>query len=108
MSLRRTSCFRGEASFSLASQSLTNSSTASSELAARVAESVAGGCAEAPLIMGGEDFAFTLEQRPVAYILVGNGDTAPVHHPAYNFNDEAIPAGCSWWAGLAETAMPIR
>ena len=56
--------------------------------------------------MGGEDFAFMLEERPGAYILVGNGDTAHVHHPEYNFNDEAIPAGCSWWAGIVEARMP--
>ena len=68
------------------------------EFAADVARSVSGQCDEAPLVMGGEDFAFMLEERPGAYILVGNGDTAMVHHPEYNFNDEAIPAGCSWWA----------
>jgi hippurate hydrolase len=56
--------------------------------------------------MGGEDFAFMLNARPGAYILVGNGDTAMVHHPLYNFNDEAIPAGCSWWAEIVERRMP--
>ena len=74
--------------------------------AAEVATSVSGGCAEAPLVMGGEDFAYMLEERPGAYILVGNGDTAMVHHPEYNFNDEAIPAGCSWWAEIVERRMP--
>ncbi len=74
--------------------------------AADVARSVAGGCTDAPLIMGGEDFAFMLEERPGAYILVGNGDGASVHHPEYNFNDDAIPAGCSWWAGIVEQRMP--
>ena len=77
------------------------------EFAADVARSVSGQCDEAPLVMGGEDFAFMLEERPGAYILVGNGDTAMVHHPAYNFNDEAIPAGCSWWAGIVEQRMPM-
>ena len=76
------------------------------EFAAEVARKVSGQCDEAPLIMGGEDFAFMLEERPGAYILVGNGDTAMVHHPEYNFNDEAIPAGCSWWAGIVEERMP--
>ena len=76
------------------------------EFAASVAASVSGGCADAPLVMGGEDFAFMLEERPGAYILVGNGDTAAVHHPEYNFNDEAIPAGCSWWAEIVEQRMP--
>jgi hippurate hydrolase len=76
------------------------------EFAADVARMISGGCEEAPLVMGGEDFAFMLEERPGAYILVGNGDTANVHHPEYNFNDEAIPAGCSWWAGIVEARMP--
>ncbi|SNR61079.1 M20 aminoacylase family protein [Puniceibacterium sediminis] len=76
------------------------------EFAADVARAVSGDCAEAPLVMGGEDFAFMLEERPGAYILVGNGDTASVHHPEYNFNDEAIPAGCSWWAEIVERRMP--
>jgi len=74
--------------------------------AAKVAASVAGSCEPADLVMGGEDFAFMLEERPGAYILVGNGDTAMVHHPEYNFNDEAIPAGCSWWAEIIEQRMP--
>jgi metal-dependent amidase/aminoacylase/carboxypeptidase family protein len=75
--------------------------------AAGVAARVTGKpTAEAPLIMGGEDFAFMLNARPGAYILVGNGDTAMVHHPQYDFNDDAIPAGCSFWAELVETRLP--
>ncbi|MFK7879135.1 M20 aminoacylase family protein [Roseobacter sp.] len=80
--------------------------TAQTEFAAKVAAQVAGSCDEAPLIMGGEDFAFMLEERPGAYILVGNGPGAAVHHPEYNFNDEAIPAGCSWWAEIVEQRLP--
>lgn len=77
------------------------------EFAAKVASSISGACdTNTPLVMGGEDFAFMLEERPGAYILVGNGETAPVHHPEYNFNDEAIPAGCSWWAGIVENRLP--
>ncbi len=76
------------------------------EFAAEVARSVSGKCDEAPQIMGGEDFAFMLNARPGAYILIGNGDTASVHHPKYNFDDEAIPAGCSWWAEIVERRMP--
>ena len=77
------------------------------DFAAEVARKVSGDCVEAPLVMGGEDFAFMLEERPGAYILVGNGEEgAMVHHPLYNFNDEAIPAGCSWWAGIVEERMP--
>ena len=75
--------------------------------AADVARSVSGACDEdAPLIMGGEDFAFMLQERPGAYILVGNGDTAMVHHPEYDFSDAAIPAGCTWWAEIVEQRMP--
>ncbi|MFV0384403.1 M20 aminoacylase family protein [Paracoccus sp. (in: a-proteobacteria)] len=59
----------------------------------------------APLIMGGEDFAFMLEARPGAYILVGNGDTPEVHHPDYDFNDAAIPFGCSYWLELVERRL---
>ena len=77
------------------------------EYAAQAARAVSGQCDAAPLVMGGEDFAFMLQERPGAYILVGNGDTAMVHNPEYNFNDEAIPAGCSWWAEIAEQRMPV-
>jgi amidohydrolase len=80
---------------------------AQTAFAADVARGVSGGCEDAPLVMGGEDFAFMLEERPGAYILVGNGDGAMVHHPEYNFNDDIIPAGCSWWAGIAEQRMPL-
>ncbi|MFP4570389.1 M20 aminoacylase family protein [Rhodosalinus sp.] len=76
------------------------------DFAAEVARAVSGECAEAPQVMGGEDFAYMLEARPGAYILVGNGDTAMVHHPEYDFNDATIPAGCSWWAEVVERRMP--
>jgi amidohydrolase len=56
--------------------------------------------------LGGEDFSFMLEARPGAFIFVGNGDSAGLHHPAYNFNDDVIPVGVSYWARLVETAMP--
>ena len=59
-------------------------------------------------LMGAEDFSYMLESRPGAYIFMGNGDTASVHHPKYNFNDEAIPYGVSLWAKMIETAMPAR
>jgi hippurate hydrolase len=73
--------------------------------AAEAARRVAGACAEAPLIMGGEDFAYMLAARPGAYILIGNGDTAMVHHPEYDFDDAAIPAGASWWVEIAESRL---
>ena len=58
-----------------------------------------------PPLMGAEDFAYMLEERPGAFIYVGNGDSAMLHHPAYDFNDDAIPLGTSYWVRLAETAL---
>lgn len=56
-------------------------------------------------VMGGEDFSFMLNERPGAFIFIGNGETAGLHHPKYDFNDDAIPLGVSYWARLVETAM---
>src|SRR5689334_12049539 len=76
--------------------------------AASVASDVVGGShvntAMVP-VMGAEDFSFMLEERPGAFIFVGNGPSAGLHHPAYNFNDEVIPIGTSYWVKLVETAM---
>ena len=58
-----------------------------------------------PPLMGAEDFAFMLNERPGAFIYVGNGDSAGLHNPKYDFNDEAIPLGTSYWVRLAETAL---
>lgn len=80
---------------------------AETEHAAEAARRVAGDCGEAALTMGAEDFSFMLNERPGAYILVGNGDTAMVHQPTYNFNDDVIPAGCSWWVEMAESRLPM-
>jgi hippurate hydrolase len=77
------------------------------EFAAEVAGAVAGSCAEAPLVMGGEDFAYMLEARPGAYALIGNGDSAKIHTPHYDFNDDIMPAGCSWFAEIVERRMPV-
>ena len=76
------------------------------EFPVSVATSVSGSYEEAPLVMGGEDFSYMLNERPGAYILVGNGDTAACHHPAYNFSDDIIPSGCSYWAELIEKRLP--
>ena len=54
-------------------------------------------------MMGGEDFSYMLNARPGAMIMIGNGDSAGLHHPEYDFNDQIIPAGISFWAKLAET-----
>ena len=57
--------------------------------------------------MGGEDFSFMLQQRPGAYIFLGNGDSSELHTDNYDFNDEAIPFGTSYWVRLAERALPL-
>jgi amidohydrolase len=76
--------------------------------AADVAREIAGKDkvdVDVPPVMGAEDFAFMLNERPGAFIFVGNGDTAGLHHPAYDFNDETIPVGTSYWVRLAETGL---
>ncbi len=73
------------------------------------AKAVAGKVDEnTPPLMGSEDFSYMFEERPGAYIFLGNGDTAMCHHPEYVFDDEAIPLGCSWFAEVAETRMPLK
>lgn len=79
--------------------------------AASVARQVAGDARvddDTPPIMGGEDFSFMLNACPGAFIFLGQGDTAGLHHPAYDFNDDIIPVGCSYWVKLVETAMPAN
>ncbi|WP_201859219.1 M20 aminoacylase family protein [Microvirga soli] len=81
------------------------------EFMASVARAVGGENAvdtTVPPLMGAEDFSYMLEQRPGAYIFLGNGNTAGVHHPAYDFNDEASPYGVSLWAKIIESGMPAR
>jgi hippurate hydrolase len=79
------------------------------EFATKIAGEIAGEANVDPAtmpVMGGEDFAFMLQKRPGAFIFMGNGDTANLHHPAYDFNDKAIPFGASYWVRLVERAMP--
>ncbi|MBI1385947.1 MAG: amidohydrolase [Rhizobiales bacterium] len=64
--------------------------------------------AKAPPVMGAEDFSYMLQARPGAFIFIGQGDSAGLHHPEYDFNDEIIPLGCSYWVKLVETALPAR
>jgi amidohydrolase len=77
--------------------------------AAAVASDIAGKDKvdiDLPPVMGAEDFSYMLESRPGAFIFVGNGDSAGLHHPAYDFNDDVIPVGTSYWVKLVETALP--
>jgi hippurate hydrolase len=76
--------------------------------AVAVAEQIAGAAlvnAEATPTMGGEDFSYMLNARPGNFIFIGNGDTAGLHNPRYDFNDEIIPYGVSYWVRLAETRL---
>jgi len=63
---------------------------------------------EWPPTMGGEDFAFLARVKPGAFVFIGNGDSAPLHHPDYDFNDEVTPLGVAYWTRLVETALPRR
>jgi len=79
------------------------------DFAVKVAREVAGTDKVMPdmePVMGAEDFSYMLLARPGAFVFVGNGDSAGLHHSAYEFNDDALPVGMSYWAKLVETAMP--
>ena len=88
---------------------VTRNHEAQTAFAAQVASEVAGeervDTDMAP-VMGAEDFSYMLQARPGAFIFIGNGDSAGLHHPAYDFNDEAIPVGASYWVRLVEKALP--
>jgi hippurate hydrolase len=82
--------------------------SAETDFAASIARKVAGDTrvdVNAPPTMGSEDFSFMLEARPGAFIFIGNGDSATLHHPSYDFNDEVLPYGMSYWVELVETAL---
>ncbi len=81
---------------------------AQTDVAVRVAAEVVGESnviADIPPMMGAEDFAYMLEQRPGAFIFIGNGETAGLHHPAYDFADAAIRHGIDYWVRLVETKL---
>ncbi|ASJ72520.1 amidohydrolase [Granulosicoccus antarcticus] len=58
-------------------------------------------------MMAAEDFSYMLNERPGAFIFMGNGESASLHHPQYDFNDEAIRYGCEYWMTLVSEAMPL-
>jgi amidohydrolase len=83
---------------------------ANAEFATTVATEISGAEAvngNAVREMGSEDFSYMLEARPGAYLFMGIGPNAGLHHPAYNFNDEAAPIGASFFARLVERALPV-
>ncbi|MCP5073660.1 MAG: amidohydrolase [Rhodobacteraceae bacterium] len=80
------------------------------EFACKVADEVVGPARVERNIrpsMGSEDFSFMLERSRGSYIYVGNGDSAGLHHPEYDFNDEASPVGATFFVRLVETAQPV-
>ncbi len=86
---------------------VTVNAPANTDFAAEVARAISGTVdTDTAPMMASEDFSFMLNERPGAYIFLGNGDTPMVHHPAYNFDDDAIPFGASWYAGMIEARMP--
>ena len=79
--------------------------TAHALAAARAVALVASDAADP--IMPSEDFSYMLNARPGAYIFLGNGDSAMCHHPRYDFNDEAMPYGMSYFAEIVERRLPV-
>ncbi|MDT6941486.1 M20 aminoacylase family protein [Brucella pseudogrignonensis] len=80
------------------------------ELAALAAEAVSGAdrvTRDMPATLGGEDFAFMLNEVPGAMINIGNGPSANLHHPKYDFNDDVIAWGCSYWTTLVKQRLPV-
>ncbi|RVT95512.1 amidohydrolase [Rhodovarius crocodyli] len=85
---------------------------ASTQLTIKAAEAVAGAARvkhmEKPT-MGAEDFSFMLNAKPGSYIMMGTGRTAndpSLHHPKFDFNDEMLPMGASYWVALTEQLLP--
>ena len=79
-------------------------------VATKAARDVSGGEAvvdDFEPVMGSEDFSYMLEKRPGAYLFMGQGPSAGLHHPEYNFNDDVAPVGASFFARLVETAQPV-
>jgi hippurate hydrolase len=88
---------------------VTRNHAAQADFAADVAAEIVGAARvdrDTPPILAGEDFSYMLEARPGAFIFIGNGDSAGLHNPHYDFTDAAIPFGASYWVRLVETAMP--
>lgn len=84
--------------------------TERTEFAAGVAREIAGAegvDANGGREMGAEDFSYLLEKRPGCYLFLGQGDTAGLHHPAYDFNDDVAAVGASFFARLVERAAPV-
>ena len=86
---------------------ITDNNEEATQHAISVASSVSEVDTDTPPIMPSEDFAYMLMEKPGAFIFLGNGDSQMLHNPEYIFNDEAIPFGSSWYAGMVEERLPI-
>ncbi|MDX2388145.1 amidohydrolase [Sinorhizobium medicae] len=87
---------------------VTFNTTAQAEVAIKAARAAGEPTAvndKLPPVMGSEDFAYMLEARPGCYMFLGNGSTAALHNPAYDFNDDAVPYGIAYWVNLVETVL---
>ena len=89
---------------------VTNNHQKETEFAVAVASGISGpeqvdGHGEP--IMGSEDFSYMLQERPGAYLHVGQGYGPPLHNPEYDFNDDLSPIGASFFAKLVEKAQPL-
>ncbi|MSP04867.1 MAG: amidohydrolase [Acetobacteraceae bacterium] len=102
---------RAEVSFQRAFPATINDAAAT-QLTLHAARAVAGAARVQPMpkpTMGGEDFAFMLNEKQGSYIMLGGArgaDDANLHHPKYDFNDEILPIGASYWVTLAEQLLP--
>ena len=86
---------------------ITDNDEEATQHAISVASSVSEVDTDTPPIMPSEDFAYMLMEKPGAFIFLGNGDSQMLHNPEYIFDDEAIPFGSSWYAGMVEERLPI-
>ena len=86
---------------------ITDNDEEATQHAISVASSVSEVDTDTPPIMPSEDFAYMLMEKPGAFIFLGNGDSQMLHNPGYIFDDEAIPFGSSWYAGMVEERLPI-
>ena len=86
---------------------ITDNNEEATQHAISVASSVSEVDTDTPPIMPSEDFAYMLMEKPGAFIFLGNGDSQMLHNPEYIFDDEAIPFGSSWYAGMVEERLPI-
>ncbi len=83
---------------------------AETDFAVSVAQGIAGADMvdpNTPPVVGAEDFAYMLEERRGAYLSIGQGEGASLHHPEYDFNDDLSPIGASYFVKLVETAQPV-